>query len=462
MYKKILNILIFTVLFATGVCNAQHKASPTSKDWTADAETIIKGERSKLRQAELLYRWICSNISLDTSGEIGTADECWNLKAGGSLAFCELYYRLAEAIKLDTYIITGVAKNQEGVIHDHVWLMVKIDDGWIFTDPSWGAGSVIDGVFQKNDGDISWFNVDPHIMISSHYPSSKGDQMISPSIEREEFEKLEYIDPVFGSLGLRGRKALNIASVDSLKLPKIYGTVTEDMHLKDIPLEAVVDEASICRFESGGSLKYNYEIRIDDEPIPSSNWIITPSMRKAEFIISGKKTMMIYILDVNAAEGEVAAAFEYEIKEGGPEAYKAIEMHDPYLLDEIREADNANIPFMKQVGIDGHMVLEDLREHGAWAIPILYKGLEKIEIIDVPMHSPLKVGETYTFEFRAKVDEKFVIVNEDVWEKVWDRQAMKEDIHKMSVTVEKPGFLGLGINVGGKEYKLLLEYEVIL
>ena len=158
----------------------------------------------------------------------------------------------------------------------------------------------------------------------------------------------------------------------------------------------------------------------------------------------------------------MAAAFEYEIKEGGPEAYKAIEMHDPYLLDEIREADNANIPFMKQVGIDGHMVLEDLREHGAWAIPILYKGLEKIEIIDVPMHSPLKVGETYTFEFRAKVDEKFVIVNEDVWEKVWDRQAMKEDIHKMSVTVEKPGFLGLGINVGGKEYKLLLEYEVIL
>lgn len=462
MYKKILNILIFTVLFATGICNAQHKISPTSRDWTADAETIIKGERSKLRQAELLYRWICSNISLDTSGEIGTADECWNLKAGGSLAFCELYYRLAEATKLDTYIITGVAKNQEGVIHDHVWLMVKIDDGWIFTDPSWGAGSVIDGVFHKNDGDISWFNVDPYIMISSHYPGSKGDQMISPSIEREEFEKLEYIDPVFGSLGLRGRKALNIARTDSLKLPKIYGTVTEEMHLKEIPLEGVVDEASICRFESGGSLKYNYEIRIDDEPIPSSSWIISPSMRKAEFIISGKKTMMIYILDVNAAEGEVAAAFEYEIKEGGPEAYKAIEQYDPYLTNEIREADNTNIPFMKQVGIDGHMVLEDLREHGAWAIPILYKGLEKIEIIDVPMHSPLKVGETYTFEFRAKVDEKFVIVNEDVWEKVWDRQAMKEDIHKMSVTVEKPGFLGLGINVGGKEYKLLLEYEVIL
>lgn len=461
MIRKFLTSIILVASLATGICNAQHKVSQTSRDWSADANSIIKGEKSKLRQAELLYRWISSNISLDTSGTIGTADECWDLKSGASLGFCELYYRLAEAVGLQTYIITGVAKNQSGDIHDHVWLMTKIDDGWIFVDPSWGAGSVIDGIFKKSEGDMSWFNVDPYIMITSHYPTSKGDQMISPSIEREDFDSLEYIDPIFGTLGLRGRKSLNIARTDSLKLPKIYGTVTEDMHLKEIPLDGIIDEAAICHFESGGSLKYNYEIRIDDEPIPSSCWTISPSMRKAEFIISGSNNMMIYILDINAAEGEVAAAFEYEIREGGPEAYKAIEMHDPYLTNEIREADNVNIPFMKKVGIDGHKVLADLREYGAWAIPILYKDLEKIEIIDIPMHSPLKVGETYTFEFRSKVDEKFVIINEDIWEKVWDKKAMKEGIYKMTLTIQKPGFIGLGINVGGREYKLLLEYEVV-
>lgn len=134
MIRKFLTSIILVASLATGLCNAQHKVSQTSRDWAADANNIIKGEKSKFRQAELLYRWVCSNISLDTSGEIGAADECWDLKSGASLGFCELYYRLAEAVGLQTYIITGVAKNQNGDIHDHVWLMAKIDDGWIFVE----------------------------------------------------------------------------------------------------------------------------------------------------------------------------------------------------------------------------------------------------------------------------------------------------------------------------------------
>ena len=127
MIRKFLTSIILVASLATGICNAQHKVSQTSRDWSADANSIIKGEKSKLRQAELLYRWISSNISLDTSGTIGTADECWDLKSGASLGFCELYYRLAEAVGLQTYIITGVAKNQSGDIHDHVCVSDKSD-----------------------------------------------------------------------------------------------------------------------------------------------------------------------------------------------------------------------------------------------------------------------------------------------------------------------------------------------
>ena len=461
MIRRYITSLILAASLTAGVCDAQHKVFPSSREWTSDAKNIVKTETKKYNQAEMLYKWICSNIALDTSGTVETADDCWNLRKGGSLAFCELYYRLAESIGLESYIITGVAKNQEGGMYDHVWLMVKIDNGWIFTDPSWGAGSIIDGIFHKSEGDMSWFNVDPHIMITSHFPASKGDQLISPSIDKETFENLKYVDPIFSSLGLNGRRALNIASVDSLSLPKIYGTVTEDMQLRRLPLDGIMKEATICNFESGNSMKYNYEIRIDNEPIPASSWTVSPSSRSAEFIIAGSESMMIYVLDRNAKEGEVAAAFEYKVLEGGLDAYRAIEMHDPYLTYEIREAKNVNIPYMREVGIDGHMVLEDLRENNAWAIPILYKGLDKIEIIDVPMHSPLKVGETYTFEFRAKSDDKFVLVNEDIWHKVWDKGSMKEGIHKMTVTVAKAGFIGLGFQLQGKEYKLILEYEAV-
>lgn len=456
-------IAVMFVMMTSGICHAQHKASPTYRDWSEDARTITEGTSDKYRQAENIYRWICANISFDTSNTVFTADECWEKKTGGSQGFCEVYQRLAEAVGLETYIISGKIKNLHNEIsqEDHLWLMVKIKDGWILTDPTWGAGSVSDGVFTKSDGDMSWFHVDPYIMIMSHFPTSKGDQLISPSIDYETFAKLPYIDPAVARLGMNGRQTLNAAIEGKLDQPFTYGTVTEDMLIREIPMNGTVRQGDICRFISGNSLKYNYEIRIDDEPIPAICWNVNASTRTAEFIISGEKKMVIYVLDRNAPEGEVAAAFEYKIIEGDKNALEAIAAYDPYLTDEIRSADNANIPFMRQLGIDGHKVLSDLRAHEAYALPVMYKNLEKIEIIDVPFHSPLKVGETYTFEFRSNTADTFVIINEDIFIKNWDKSAKKQGIYKKTVTIEKPGFIGIGINVGGKEYKLLLEYEVI-
>lgn len=450
-------------LLLTTVSHAQYTPSPTFRDWTEDSKSITAGATSKYGQAEKIYRWLCDNIEYDMSKTIFTADECWNARMGCSQAYCEVFQRLAEPLGLETVIITGDIKNNLNEItpDSHAWMMVKIDDGWILTDPTWGAGSITDGRFVKSDGDMSWFHVDPYIMITSHLPASKGDQLISPSIDRETFSRIDYIDPAFGKLGLNGRQALNSALKDELDLPFIYGAVSEDMLLNRIPLKGTVKTGDILSFESGNSLKYEYEIRIDDKPIPSGSWNVSGSRRTAEFIISGSEKMMIYVLDRNASEGEVAAAFEYEIESGGKSGWEAIEAYDPYLTDELRLAENMNVPFMRQMGIDGHMVLADLRAHAAWAVPVLYKDLEKVRLINVPFHSPLKVGETYTFEFETDGDENFVIINEDIWHRTWDRQAKREGIYKTEITIDKPGFIGIGINVGGKRHRLLIEYEVI-
>lgn len=455
---------LVSIIAAAALCmNAagQHKAYTTMYDWKPMAEEITQGADDTRERLEMIYRWICGNIDYDTTSSIYNADGTWDNRKGVCQGYCELFYRLAEALGIESVIITGETKDNDNRLSEkeHTWILADSGLGWILIDPTWGAGSVSDGVFKRTIGDMSWFDVNPYIMASSHRPFDDSYQRIPEPVSREQFLKMDRIDPAFGLLGLNAASAFRDAVENKLSLPTIYGTVTEDMKLRSIPLADSLKVGTSYRFKAGPGDRYIYEIRMDDKPIHEGCWTVTENGSEAEFLVACKDNAFIYVLDRNAPEGEVAAAFEYKVA-GSEEDWKAVEEQDPYLTPEMKSVKNINITFMRMLGIDGHKLLAELEANSADSVPVMYAGFEKVEIIDIPMHSPLKVGKEYTFEFKCSSWRQYAVINGKTWYREWDKASKKNGIYKMTVTIEEPGPVMLAYGVGST-YNFFLEYTAI-
>lgn len=171
------------------VSSSEYNYSALATDITADATT-------KYEQARLIYLWICNNISFDQTGEIRTADRTYDNRRAVCQGFCELYYRLADALKLEVNLIYGKAKIPlNNGIEEHVWLGIKTEKGTILADPTWGAGKIRNGSFGRIPDPLVWFDVDPSIFINTHFPKNKKQQFITPTIKEEKFMELPYVTP---------------------------------------------------------------------------------------------------------------------------------------------------------------------------------------------------------------------------------------------------------------------------
>ena len=144
--------LLFLLLTAYICANINAQISETHYDYTELAKQITSNCNSKTEQAHNIYQWICENIEYDTTYKVYTADDCYDQKKGVCQAYCELFYRLGEPLGLKTTIIPGKSKDQHGQIEraKHAWLYVEVEEKNILIDPTWGAGSIKDGVFVRS------------------------------------------------------------------------------------------------------------------------------------------------------------------------------------------------------------------------------------------------------------------------------------------------------------------------
>lgn len=457
MKTKLLSIFVIAALFCLEAAG-QHKAFTTQYDWKPLADEITQGAGDQREQLEKIYKWICGNIAYDTSGTVYKADDCLDTRKGVCQAYCEIFFRLAEALDIQSVIITGETKDFDNSLSadEHTWMLADSGLGWILIDPTWGAGSVSDGVFTRSESDMSWFDVNPYIMVSSHLPFDESYQRIPTPISREQFLKMDRIDPVFGLLSINAAEAFEQAIENRLEVPVMYGTVNENMLLKSIPLKDTLKVGEKWRFVAGKSDRYRYEIRMDDKPIHEGCWTYEEDRSVAEFMVACENNVFIYILDRNAREGEVAAAFEYKVS-GDMAGWKAVQEQDPYLSPEMKGIKNINIPFMRLLGIDGRKLIEELEANSTDTVPIMYGGLEKVEIINIPLHSPLKIGQEYTFEFKCSNWRHYAVINGDIWHEGWDRTARKDGIYRMTVKITEPGSVMLAYS-NGTSYNFFLEY----
>lgn len=250
--------------------------SPTKYDWTKVANEMVKGCYMPYDKAKAIYVWLTDNIQYDTSYSIYDADTAWKERRGVCQAYCELFYRIGIAAGLDVRIITGHGRSRENarkVIEDHCWIVVNKDpyppkpspfpeaiiyekgqeneaniqitkglkrSSAILIEPTWGAGSVEDGKFVKNNHDMSWFDVDPCWMIFTHFPKNPLDQMMGKfALSSEDYKQLPYLHPCYAEYGFESTDLLSyFIHKGSCDFPKIYPHFGYLIEFVDIPVSS--------------------------------------------------------------------------------------------------------------------------------------------------------------------------------------------------------------------------------
>ena len=457
-------ILIIFLLVPT-MMRAQYWATPTDYDYSPMAKEITAGATSKYDQAEKIYRWLCANIEYDVNYQFYSADEARENMKATCHGYCELFYQLGKAVGLEVKIIPGFSKNLQNKIGNdrHSWIIAVTEKGDILIDPTWGAGMVIDKVFYRSDSDMTWFDVNPYLMATSHMPFESQFYLTDTAISDDTFKRIPHIYPYLEKLGLDARSSFEQACEGRLTLPTIYGNLSESMGFIKVPLEKVLSYGSYYHVEYKENDQYDLAIRLDENEVPAHAWKVENGVVSVDFMMTAMKEVRIVAMEKGKKEGNAAGGFGYEVSipEVIPEeAIAAIEEYDPYLSPDIKEVNHLNINWYKQAGIDGKMVLDTIKITGTKAVPEVFSDAKRINIVSIPMQSPLKVGKEYIFHFKAAPKERWAIIVNNTAYTEWEDKPRKEGEFIYKFTIPEVGLVALAIHVGGNTYQHAMTWDV--
>ncbi|MFY8111097.1 MAG: transglutaminase domain-containing protein, partial [Flavobacterium sp.] len=153
------------------------KASTKNPKSIADyIATNFKSENEKLRA---VFFWVASNISYDVANmeniEFSDTseqkiDKTLTSRKGVCIHYAELFNAIVSQLGFESEIIKGYTKQFGKVAAlSHAWCVVKSEGKWWLFDPTWGAGSVNNGVFTKKLNNF-YFKTPPKAMLETHMP----------------------------------------------------------------------------------------------------------------------------------------------------------------------------------------------------------------------------------------------------------------------------------------------------
>jgi hypothetical protein len=177
--------------------------------WKERVMPIVEGCTTHYDKAKAIFDWECANIAYDVSYSIYKAEECWNQRKGVCQAYSELFVKLAAHCDLEAVVISGKCRTLSHMDGDgdHAWVKVNTEKGWILIDPTWGAGYVSGGEFTFYYK-AYWFDVDPALMIFTHFPDNYYDQRLQNPVTNEQFRSLPNVDPKVAFAGWNGHEVL--------------------------------------------------------------------------------------------------------------------------------------------------------------------------------------------------------------------------------------------------------------
>ena len=181
--------------------------------------TLLEQKTStEAEKARIIYAWIAQHITYDvaafndaiSNNNYPDVNVTKVLRDRTTICsgYSNLYQALAEAMNLESAIVTGYAKGAtppedprfQNV--NHAWNSVRIDDAWYLLDATFGAGSIRDGKFAAKYNPY-YFATPPQEFINKHYPEDPGWQLLAEKYTRSSFDNLPSISTHFYNLGLK-------------------------------------------------------------------------------------------------------------------------------------------------------------------------------------------------------------------------------------------------------------------
>lgn len=452
-------IIALMMLLSPFALISQKYVPVTKYDWTKVANTITKGSTNDYERVKAIYKWICANISYDTNYKIYRADECWDNKRGVCQAYCELFYHIAKAADIRVDIISGHSKDIGRNMGNHAWIYAetnKVKSSGILIDPTWGAGSVNDGVFKRNNNDMSWFHVSPYMMVFTHHPKESQYQLLESPVSYEDFLKLPPLYPETAMFGFNEKSLFKHCSNPSSTLPEFYtneGNVP--FYIEEIPLQSTLRTGGTYRF-AVRKKSANFAILCGKEYIRDSEWVYRNGVYTLDYTVPcGNELKLSWY---NEQDNLYHAAIMYKIPPATTADLRNLEKKRVFSMPEIKQLKGINSHYLKDMGFDGNKLLRAIRNGSVTRLPALYEK-DAGEVVNVPLNGTLKAGKEYLFKIRPKRNGKWAIINETEWHREW---TTSPDGTEIEITITpKPGTLKVSIQYGAKgDYYTYLMYDV--
>lgn len=179
---------------------------------TAATNKIISasGAKTMKQKARAIYSWLAQNIEYDTTKTIRSSEETFEQRKGISEDYAKLYKAMAQAAGMECYFVIGYLKPwgyEKGMELDyHAWNIVTDGKENIMLDVALSAGYMNDSLtaYVKNFDD-EWFDVDPYLMIYSHYPKCGQFQYVNTYLTPEQFKDIPRLEPALKWAGIDER-----------------------------------------------------------------------------------------------------------------------------------------------------------------------------------------------------------------------------------------------------------------
>lgn len=247
-------------------------AAPPSVEGSLDrlAAYLARPARNDAEKARAIYRWIADNIAYDVQPKVfsgknsqAAAEGTLRTRKGLCDGYAALYYELARRSGLEARRIRGYSKGHSYYPGkrfsdvNHEWIAVKIDGDWRLMDPTWGAGIIKGGRFEKKF-DPTYFLTPPDYFLFDHLPENSDWQLVRREMKLADFEAQTYPGRAnlraFYNIGIPGAKLRKqMGRKGFTDFPEVYDYEDRDIRIGEAPLTGRLESGEKYSFSLGAS-----------------------------------------------------------------------------------------------------------------------------------------------------------------------------------------------------------------
>ncbi len=262
----------------------------TDMSYESAAQKICQNSRSDIEKARAIYTWLATNFTYDynfTKPDAYMADSTWARRTGVCQGYSELFIKLARCVGLNAEYCSGFAKVDPNYTYSpsaasaldsskHGWIVVHTGSKHILLDATWASTA---------NNLAAWFDVDPVMMLSSHFPRNENMAFLPQSVSLEKFKMLPDLNPLLKNGGVEGKELYDFFLTHSKAWTPSFSSGFEfdaksGLRIKKIPMASSLKKGQTYTFNLVFPSSMTVKIRADgkDNAVSSGKDIqITPS-----------------------------------------------------------------------------------------------------------------------------------------------------------------------------------------